>query len=269
MERLDPRLEAYLQTNRAFMAPAVELAIASLQLTQASQILDAGTGGGGALAPLVRASAADTTVLGIDLNPGVISMAAEHAEKNGVSERVELSVGDLRDLLTESANADGTFDAIWASDVVWPGNFKKPLDVVRKMAAALKSDGTLALFYSNYYQAMFLPGHSRLERQLRTASELRWGLPGAGPTHSERHVEWLILAGLNDVDVRIFPRVGFPVDSDPTVRPYLEQTVFPELLESARSCGSEAGMSATDIADAEELLSPESARYLPSSPATT
>jgi hypothetical protein len=36
----------------------------------------------------------------------------------------------------------------------------------------------VALFYSNYYQAMFLPGHSRLERQLRTASELRWGLPG-------------------------------------------------------------------------------------------
>jgi hypothetical protein len=127
--------------------------------------------------------------------------------------------------------------------VVWPGNFDDPADTVRRMASALAPDGVLALFYGNYHQAMFLPGHSRLERQLRTASELRWGLPAEGSAHYERHVSWLVQAGLREVEVRIVPRVAFPVDADPAVRPYLETAVWPDFRAAAESHGLAAEMS--------------------------
>ncbi|MCT2587194.1 hypothetical protein [Actinophytocola gossypii] len=51
-------------------------------------------------------------------------------------------------------------------------------------------------------------------------------------------------------------RVGFPVDADPSVRPYLGSAVWPELRRSA------AGMSDADIAEAIELLTPGSPRYV-------
>lgn len=251
-------LAAYLRTNRAFVASAVEEAVRSLGIPDGARVLDAGTGAGGGLVALARA-AAEVRVVGVDLSPAVIDLAAEHAASTGVDGQVTLRTADLHVVLDESA---GEFDAIWASDVVWPGNFDDPADTVRRMATALTPGGVLALFYSNYYQSMFLPGHSRLERMLRTASELRWGLPGDGPMHYERHVGWLVGTGLREVQVRVFPRVGCPVDADPTVRPYLEQAVWPELRQSAASHGRAAGMSDADIADAMELLTPGSSRYV-------
>lgn len=251
-------LVAYLRTNRAFVAPAVDQAVRSLRIADGARVLDAGTGAGGGLVALARA-AADVRVVAVDLNPAVLDLAAEHAEHLGVDGQVTLRTADLHAVLDESA---GEFDVIWASDLVWPGNFEDPADTVRRMAATLAPDGVLALFYSNYYQAMFLPGHSRLERALRTASELRWGLPGAGPTHYERHVGWLGEAELRDVQLRVFPRVGFPVDADPAVRAYLEQAVWPDLRQSATSHGRAAGMSDVDVEAAMELLTPGSSRYV-------
>jgi SAM-dependent methyltransferase len=248
-------LTAYLHTNREFVAPAVEEAVRSLRVPDGARVLDAGTGAGGGLVALANA-AADVRVLAVDLNPAVIELAAEHATRSDVHSGVTYRTANLLDV-----TAEATFDVIWASDLVWPGNFDDPADTVRRLAAALTPDGVLALFYSNYYQSMFLPGHSRLERALRTASELRWGLPGDGPTHYERHVAWLVAAGLN-VELRVFPRIGFPVDADPSVRPYLESAVWPELRRSAASHGRAAGMSDADIATATELLTPGGPRYV-------
>jgi SAM-dependent methyltransferase len=183
------------------VASAAEEAVRSLGIPDGARVLDAGTGAGGGLVALARA-AAEVRVVGVDLSPAVIDLAAEHAASTGVDGQVTLRTADLHVVLDESA---GEFDAIWASDVVWPGNFDDPADTVRRMATALTPGGVLALFYSNYYQSMFLPGHSRLERMLRTASELRWGLPGDGPMHYERHVGWLVAAGLREVQVRVFP----------------------------------------------------------------
>lgn len=70
--------------------------------------------------------------------------------------------------------------------MVWPATFDDPARVVAELAGALTPGAVLALFTTNYYQSMFLPGHSRLERLIRTASEITWGLPDDGPTHYER-----------------------------------------------------------------------------------
>ncbi|MGP4030155.1 hypothetical protein [Actinomadura sp. 3N407] len=63
------------------------------------------------------------------------------------------------------------------------------------------------------------------------------------------------------MSLRIIPRVGFPIDADPTVRPYLERAVWPELLESADKCGPEAGLSATDVERVRALLTPGDPGY--------
>lgn len=103
-------LAAYLRTNRAFVAPAIEHAVRSLNLPDGARVLAAGTGAGGGLVALARA-VAGARVVGVDLNPAVIDLAAEHAEQMGLDGRVTLRTADLRAVLDESA---GEFDAIWA-----------------------------------------------------------------------------------------------------------------------------------------------------------
>jgi len=259
---LDPGLAAYLLTNREFMAPAVAEAIGSLPLPARCRALDAGTGAGGALPPLARAVGDGGTVLGVDLNPAVVALAREYAERSGVSARVTLRAVDLADVLAAASAGNEGFDVIWASDVVWPGNFDHPAETVGSMARALRPGGVVALFYSHYYRATFLLGHSRLERLLRGASELRWGLPQGGPHRHERYLAWLIEAGPYDVGLTVFPRVGFPVDGDPTVRSYLESTVWPEMLQSADERGPQVGLTDDDRTDVRELLTPGSDRYI-------
>jgi hypothetical protein len=68
------------------------------------------------------------------------------------------------------------------------------------------------------------------------------------------------------VTLRVFPRVGFPIDDDPSVRPYLESTVWPELLESATECGSEAGITTAELGELHALLTPGTAHYVGDEP---
>jgi tRNA A58 N-methylase Trm61 len=169
-----PDLIAYLTTNRNFLAPAFAQAVAALDLPDGARVLDAGTGAGGALPPLARAVGPGGSVVAIDLNPATVAIAADYAAQAGLAGNVTLQTADLTDLLTAAAAPSGErFDAIWASDVVWPGNFADPAATVSLFAQALKPGGVVALFYSNYNQSTFPPGYPRLERLLRTASELR------------------------------------------------------------------------------------------------
>ncbi|MEU1898644.1 class I SAM-dependent methyltransferase [Nocardiopsis dassonvillei] len=256
----------YLLANRAFVAPAVEQAVGAMDLSGRTRLLDAGTGAGGGLVALARAAGPRARVLAVDRNPDVLDLAREHARSEGVSDRVEVRAADLVDVLDEAAGSGDGFEAIWASDVVWPGNFDDPGDLVARAVRALRPGGLLGLFTSNYYQAMFLPGRSRLERAARTASELNWGLPSGGPAHYERHTAWMAAAGLLDVRVNVFPRVGSPVDADPTVRPYLENVVWPEMRESVLKRGTEAGLSGEEVGEVERLLTPGHPDYVLDAP---
>jgi SAM-dependent methyltransferase len=266
-KELDPRLAGYLTTNRDFLAPAVAQAVASLKIPDGARVLDMGTGAGGAIPPLAQAAGPTGTVLAIDLNPAVIALARRHAAQAEAAATATVQTRDATDVLADTAaTPDTAFDAIWTGDVVWPGNFDDPGQVVRLMAQALKPGGVVALFYSNYYQSSFLPGRSRLERTLRTASELRWGLPADGPRHYERHLAWLLDAGLEEVRLQVFPLVGFPADEDPRVRAYLESAVWPELLESAAAYGAAAGLSPAELEEVRALLTPGSPRYIMGEP---
>ncbi|WP_435108363.1 methyltransferase domain-containing protein [Nocardiopsis synnemataformans] len=264
----------YLVRNRDFTAPAVAAAIATLDQTRSgrhTRVLDAGTGGGGALrglARLVRAAGGDGTVTAVDADARAIAAARLLVDDLRLERLVGLRVADIRDVAAEASAAGGAFDLVWSSDVLWPTTFADPTEVVRTLTDALVPGGTLALFTTNYYQSMFLPGHSRLERLVRTASELTWALPADGPTHHERLGAWMRDAGLTDITLRVFPLVASPATADPTAWAYLEQIVWPEMRRAAASNGRAAGMTDSDLVRAEELLDPTSPAWIGADPTT-
>ncbi|MEV3963351.1 class I SAM-dependent methyltransferase [Nocardia sp. NPDC050193] len=251
---LDPTFRTYLLANREFMAPLVAAAVAELGIPAGARVLDVGTGAGGALPALASTGA---RVEAIDLAPGVVALAREYANESAVAENVSVRQVDLHDVL--ATEGDG-YDAIWAGEVIWPGNFDDPAAVTAGLAGLLKPGGTLGLFYSGYYRATFLPGYSRWERLIGAASLRRWGLPEEGPHHHDRHVGWLRATGLADIDLIVVPRTGF--GTDPDVRAYLESVVWPEHLISLRECGSQVGATAEDLAGIEALLDPAGGRYV-------
>lgn len=200
----------YLITNRSFTAPAVAAAIGSDMSDHPARVLDAGTGAGGALPGLVDLVRGGTgqagTVVAVDIDPQAVEVARRQlGDLRLEGATVDLRVADLRDVTARAEATGERFDVIWSSDVIWPSTFDDPVAVIETLAGATVVGGTLALFTANHYQSMFLPGWSRLERLIRTASELAWGLPGDGPTHHERLGAWMRRADLTDVTLRVFP----------------------------------------------------------------
>lgn len=263
MTSIDSSLLALLTTSRDFFAPTVARAIASLHLADSARILDAGTGAGGALRPLAQAVGANGSVLAVDRDPTLVDVARDYIEETETADRVTVEAGDLIEVLADAATAqEKAFDMIWAADVIYPVYFAEPADVVQRMAQALRPGGVVALFYPKYHYATFLPGHPRLERGLLTASEIDWGSPVDGPRHRERHLAWLMAAGLEDVHLSVFPRVCFPVDTDSTARPFLELGAWPMLLNCAVTHGVEAGLSTEDVDEIRRILTPGDPHYV-------
>ncbi len=257
----------YLALNRRFTAEVIEQAVSALapQSDGRLRVLDAGTGAGGALPELIAlARAGRGSVLAVDLDAEAVEVARAHVVALGAEQMAEVRIADLREVAQAAASSGGRFDVIWAADVVWPASFGDPATVVSELAGALAPGGVLGLFTANYYRSMFLPGHSRIERLIRTASELTWGIPDDGPTHYERLGGWMRAAGLSDVTLRVFPVAGSL--ADPVVREYVEQIVWPEMRHAVSAHGRAAGMSDRDIARAEALLDPDSPFYAGSDP---
>ncbi|MDA2811120.1 methyltransferase domain-containing protein [Nocardiopsis sp. RSe5-2] len=250
----------YLVTNRDFTAPAVAAAITALAVPERDRplrILDAGTGGGGAVPGLLRLLGPGSgSVLAIDADARAVAAASGRVS----DPRAQIRVADLRDVAADAAGHGGPFDLIWSSDVIWPVTFDDPAAIVAELAGALAPGGVLALFTTNYYQSMYLPGHSRLERLIRTASELTWGLPDDGPTHYERLGAWMRQAGLQDVTLRVVPLSAATVQ--PAARAYLERIVWPEMRHAVAVNGRAAGMTEQDIARVGELLDPEGPHWV-------
>lgn len=246
-------------TGRDFLAPAVERAVASLRLPAGGWVLDAGAGSGSALPALARAVGAAGSVLAVDVDPAVLPLATAHAALHGMAPRCTVQYADLVDVVERSATeAGGGFDAIWACDVVEPGTFADPAAAVRAMARALRPGGVLALFHSDHQQAVFLPGHARLERLLRAAAELHRG----GDGDHDQHLSWLQAAGLEQLGLDVFPRIALRVDADRGARAHLEHTVWPQMWAAALACGPRVGMTEADVAELQALTTRGGSRYV-------
>lgn len=259
----DPDYMSLLVVNRSFIAPVFETAVASLNLAAGARVLDFGTHGGVALPFLARAVGTTGSVLAVDNEPPLVALTSNYVEQTGITDRVTVELGDISEVLADAATAPKkAFDAIWAYDVLLSCYCEKPDDVVRQMAQALRPGGVVALLYSNFYNSMTLSGNSRLERGLCTASEINLGLPADGPRHKERHLAWLQAAGLGDVSLTMHPRICSSVDADPTLRPYLEQGIWPFLRKTAAKHGTAAGLSAAEMDKIQRLTTPGHPDYI-------
>lgn len=252
-----------LAAVRDYLAPAIERAVASLRLPAGGWVLDAGTGGGGALPALARAVGAAGIVRAVDLDPAAVPLARNHAARHRTASRVTVEQADVLDVALAAATEPGQgFDAIWAGDLVTPEHFVDPPAAVVALAAALRPGGMLALFYANHQQAVFLPGHARIERLARAAAERMSGAPVAGRHHPDRHLHWLRDAGLEQPALEAFPRVAFRLGIDRAARTHLETTVWPHMRAAARTCGASVGMSGDDVEELHALTSPGDPRYV-------
>ncbi len=83
----------------------------ALQLQPGERVLEIGFGTGNSLIDLAKAVGPEGCVSGIDVSPGMLAVAEEKISKDGLSDRVELQVGDARNLPYQ----DGPFDAAFMS----------------------------------------------------------------------------------------------------------------------------------------------------------
>ncbi|WP_441249187.1 class I SAM-dependent methyltransferase [Kitasatospora sp. McL0602] len=113
--------------------PRYAAAIAELGLKEGQFVLDAGCGTGRAL-PLLRAAVgASGTVLGLDLTPEMLRVAAGHGEW--------LVTGDVGRLPLR----DGAVDVVFGGGLF--SHFPDPAANLRELARVCRPGGLLALFY--------------------------------------------------------------------------------------------------------------------------
>jgi len=86
-----------LQPKSGFRAAIDPVLLAACVPAQsADQVLDCGTGTGAAVLALA-ARLEDVSITGIDVQPGLVALAARAAERNGVAERVRFAAVDIAD----------------------------------------------------------------------------------------------------------------------------------------------------------------------------
>jgi SAM-dependent methyltransferase len=133
-------------------------AIASLALSRGMRVLDAGCGGGEALAWLRDAVGDEGTVVGLEL-------AAAHAAaaRHKVSARALIVQADvLKPPLAEAA-----FDLIWCVNTI--NHLRDPVSGIERLGSLLRRGGRLALGQSALLPDMYFAWDSRLERVVNEA----------------------------------------------------------------------------------------------------
>ncbi|MDY7092116.1 MAG: methyltransferase domain-containing protein [Acidobacteriota bacterium] len=90
---------------------ARDAGLAALGAAPGEVVLEIGFGTGHALEDLARAVGSSGRVAGVDLSSGMMEVARRRLEKAGLEQRVELKLGDARDL----PYRDGSFDAVFLS----------------------------------------------------------------------------------------------------------------------------------------------------------
>lgn len=87
-----------------------DMGLAKLSAQPGEKILEIGFGTGYCLVSLARAVGADGRVTGLDISDGMLAVASERLQKEGLHERVDLRLGDASDLnFIEAGSLDGVF----------------------------------------------------------------------------------------------------------------------------------------------------------------
>jgi SAM-dependent methyltransferase len=186
-----------LELFNACAEPELRQAIAGLALSRGMRVLDAGCGGGAALAWLREAVGEEGTVVGLEL-----SAAHAAAARHNASARALIVQADVR----KPPLAAAAFDLIWCVNTI--NHLRDPVSGIERLGSLLRPGGRLALGQSSLLPDMYFAWDSRLERVVNEAVRAyyrdRYRLDERELTAIRSLVGLLRKARLSQVSVRTF-----------------------------------------------------------------
>jgi ubiquinone/menaquinone biosynthesis C-methylase UbiE len=211
-----------LERMNRFQEAEVRGAIADLHLPKGSRGLDVGCGVGLYALWLAEAIGPEGQVVGIDHLAERIE-AAQNMVRHAIAPgRLAFRQGDG----IAVDEADQAFDWVWCADVLH--HIDDPVQALKEFIRLVRPGGQIIIKESQVLQALFLPGHLELERQLQRA-EMQFQRSEAGAqSFQERRQRTRVSmfeAGLQDVRVRTY-LVERQAPLDDISRAYIQHTLF-------------------------------------------
>lgn len=147
-----------LRLFNRFAAPELRALIADLGLRPGMRVLDAGCGGGDAVAWLAAQVGPGGLALGIDLAGAHVRAA------RAIAPGAALLQGDL----AQAPVRPGSLDLVWCVNAI--NHLRRPLAGLRGLAALIRPGGRLALGQSHFLPEMVFAWDARLERAVTEAN---------------------------------------------------------------------------------------------------
>jgi ubiquinone/menaquinone biosynthesis C-methylase UbiE len=179
--------------------PVLRSIVRSLQLSRASNGLDAGCGIGLQTPLLAEAVGIEGHITGIDILHELLAFGTATVAKKGLSNRITFREADVSHLPFE----DDTFDWVWSADCIgYPAGELIPL--LEELRRVVKPGGDLILL--GWSSQQLLPGYPLLEARLNaTCSGYIPFLKEKSPDlNFMRASHWFREAGLEEIQVQTF-----------------------------------------------------------------
>jgi ubiquinone/menaquinone biosynthesis C-methylase UbiE len=140
------------------------MGLKALDLQEGERVLELGPGTGHGLVTLARAAGASGLVCGLDLSPGMLTIAGQRLRKHNLTANVSLVAGDAGNLPFPK----GSFDALFASFVIELFDAQEIPLLLAGCRAVLRPGGRLCAV------SLSAGGRSWFMRQAYQRAQRRW-----------------------------------------------------------------------------------------------
>jgi demethylmenaquinone methyltransferase/2-methoxy-6-polyprenyl-1,4-benzoquinol methylase len=216
------RTDSVLEMMNRFQEPEIRSWLAELPFPPGSRGLDVGCGVGLYARWLADVVGPDGRVMAIDPSSERMAEAQQCIANTPEAGRIILRQGDG----TAIDEPDQSVDWVWCSDVLH--HIDAVVTAVKEFMRVVRPGGAIVIKESQVLQALLLPGHLDLERQLQRADvEFQKGEAGERSFQERRQRTFATLrqAGLRHISVQTL-MVQRQAPLDPIARHYLQTGIF-------------------------------------------